>query len=534
MKNLMELKFGPLFSAYMNQLKGQEYQYLCESCQQRFSALWNLRASAMNPWVSRGSFARCPYCGTHHDKHVCVGGNGEFMPYKLHLTLQESKDALTVINRYKAFCFTGRYSTDACTGKEVFRFDVKKLTATFTHFPDADHPTQAASFDISSPFDRRLLDQSVLRFVGSNSLIRSAAGGQIVAFMKLLRESVLAKYRRKYGHKPVETLYFPYTGTAFGLFLLPLQNIAYRMVYSDLKGNILRSYEESHWPEQEHPSSIYDRITPELFQKVNLLRQKGIGTPRALLQAAELPETATNQRILSQDIYSYGKLIAAHSLVKNHDLANRLFLSLPPKMDRATETFLRFIGKEYGESGMVRMTENPHKYILSDCIRLYGLLTEENRKTIHHRTTRLRDLHDHMSLTHKKQQNPLYNFTVPQHIVSRLAMQTDRLRFYLPQDSMELLEAGHSLHNCVASYGKAVHDKEKMIVLIAADNGSLTGCLEIRENSIVQAKCDRNKSVYTDERLNLAVIEWAKKANLAIATTDIQTLSAEKKELKTA
>ncbi len=86
---------------------------------------------------------------------------------------------------------------------------------------------------------------------------------------------------------------------------------------------------------------------------------------------------------------------------------------------------------------------------------------------------------------------------------------------------MQLLEAGHELHNCVASYGPAMKDNKKWIVLVADDKGRLVACLEIRGKELVQAKLDRNKPVSTDPKLNAEVVNWAKKAGLKINTSDV-------------
>ena len=60
-------------------------------------------------------------------------------------------------------------------------------------------------------------------------------------------------------------------------------------------------------------------------------------------------------------------------------------------------------------------------------------------------------------------------------------MQKDRMKFFLPKESLELLEAGTELHNCVASYGSDMKDNSKWIVLVADDKGKLAACLEVRE-----------------------------------------------------
>jgi hypothetical protein len=101
-------------------------------------------------------------------------------------------------------------------------------------------------------------------------------------------------------------------------------------------------------------------------------------------------------------------------------------------------------------------------------------------------------------------------------------MQTDRLKFFMPAESRELLEAGAELHNCVATYGRAMRDNTKWIVLVADDRGRLAACLEVRGKELLQAKIDRNKLVASDPILNREVLAWAKEAGLVIKTKDVE------------
>ncbi len=101
-------------------------------------------------------------------------------------------------------------------------------------------------------------------------------------------------------------------------------------------------------------------------------------------------------------------------------------------------------------------------------------------------------------------------------------MQTDRLKFFMPKESMELLEAGMTLHNCVASYGSAMKDNSSWVVLVADDKGKLSACLEVQGRKLVQAKIDKNKLAANDPKLNSEILAWAKGAGLQIKTGDLK------------
>lgn len=519
MRTLQKIIFKQLFSAFANRLKNFETQYHCEQCHQRFSVLWNLAANPMNPYINRGSLVRCPYCGEVHKQFICFGNTAEFMPYKLALKLQESKNLVTVAVDYEAFCFNDRYITDVEKGKEVFCFNVAKRTATFIRTVEGTH--ESLTIDISSPFDTTLLKTSILRFLTSYSLIRVTHKDQITGLFRQLRTIIETKTEQLYGYKQVEKMYYPNTGALSGMFLLPLKNIAYRMVFSDVAGNSLPAAYEMIPRQNPTNAALLNKISPEIMKAFHSLRAAGESSISALLTAAGLANLPFAQKILRADLYSMGKLMTAFSLCKNNDLAFRYFAAFQGEADEQVETYLRFIGTVYGEAAIVRLAENSKGAKLADCSLLFSKLNTGNIAKINAKEIRLRDLHDWMALTHQKQTHQIFNFDVPEHIVSRLAMQTERLKFYLPKDSMELLEAGNSLHNCVASYGEAVRDHKKMIVLVTTDNGSLTGCIEIKENRIIQAKCDGNKAVSTKAELNRSVLDWAEKVGLDIDTKDI-------------
>jgi hypothetical protein len=178
----------------------------------------------------------------------------------------------------------------------------------------------------------------------------------------------------------------------------------------------------------------------------------------------------------------------------------------------------------YGESGVVQIVETIADKNLWDCVQLYGQLSQENREAIIIDRVKVKELHDWMAKKHRRQQHKNLQFNVPDHIVKRLSMQSNRLKFFLPKESIELLEAGAELHNCVASYGTAMKDNSKWIVLVADDGGRLAACLEIQGKALVQAKMDKNKPVAIDSKLNAEVVVWAKEANLEIKTRDVKII----------
>ena len=102
------------------------------------------------------------------------------------------------------------------------------------------------------------------------------------------------------------------------------------------------------------------------------------------------------------------------------------------------------------------------------------------------------------------------------------------MKFYLPEHSSELMKGGKIMHNCVGTYGRRMANGECIIVYMTDDNGKLTACLEVRDNSLVQAKLKYNKPVSLDPVINDAIIDWCKKAELKVDTADVNTNTDEK------
>ena len=94
-------------------------------------------------------------------------------------------------------------------------------------------------------------------------------------------------------------------------------------------------------------------------------------------------------------------------------------------------------------------------------------------------------------------------------------MQADRVKFFLPEHSSVLYEAGDTLHNCVGTYARRVRDGETSIVLMTDDRGKLTACIEVKGGAITQAKLDRNRPVHERPEVNNEIIAWAKQTSVS-------------------
>lgn len=162
-----------------------------------------------------------------------------------------------------------------------------------------------------------------------------------------------------------------------------------------------------------------------------------------------------------------------------------------------------------------------NKVALSDCIRLYNYLTTENQKLFFEKKPSISIVHDWLAEQGRRQKHEAISLNIPDHIRQRLTMQIDRLKFFLPEKSIELLELGNELKNCVLGYSPDVVAGRRAIVIMTDDRGKAIACLEVAKGELVQAKLYDNDPVYFDAKINKAIIDWAEKSNLAIKTRDV-------------
>jgi len=514
-----------MFTAYaerlgcVNQLN--HTQYFCEECDQAFASAWGVSPGSMSMY-ERGTYFHCTYCGKQHYKNVAYLKNNEYCPNKVRLSLKTFKDLVVLEVYYDAVFFDGAYRVRSRRGKETFRFDIAKQTATFNSWLNKS-PVHA--IDIGNPFELDLFQDSILRFFTADSLVVTNRKPELVAFIKELREAVQNKMEKHFGHK-IKSMYVS-SGTRHGMFLTPLKNIAFRVTFPDAH-NLSEMY-------REHISDIkvmWERhlITDYSFiQQAMSIARKGTDFITAVITSTGLPNKAAVRREIEKDFFEYRRLVESFNLVKNYDYAIRMYTTIKLILNKQQArldmknlfNFLHGMLVKYGESGLVDLAENAEKINIDDCSRLYDQLTKDSKRTLMDESIRIRDLHNWMAKKHREQGHKNLILDVPDYIINRLSMQKEQIKFFLPKESRELVAAGKELHNCVASYAVAMEGHKKWIVLVANDKGKLVACLEVVGNALVQAKLINNQRLAKDDQLNTEVISWAEKANIDIKTHDV-------------
>lgn len=524
---ISEVVIPKMFTAYAEDMKYlgnglHQIQYFCEECDQAFASAWGKLPNSMS-WYERGKYFYCPYCGTQHGSHVAYIKHGEKVPYKTRLTLKTYKDLVLLEIYCDTVKFDDLFSVRGGKYKEVFRFDISKQIVTFSRFENGK--CEFESLEIGNPFELDIFSKSILGFFQPNSLGNSDQKGELNGILKELRETVHGMLEKRLKYK-IPSMYVS-PGQRYGTFLLPIFNIAFRIAFPDAP-NLPIEYREApgtlknFWAMQMIESHEY------MADVMKLTRRKTDCTT-ALVTVKGLPNKAAVRQAVGQNIFEVDRVKAAFDLCKNYDYAIRLHAGLKALSTKSHIhsyqdlcAFLASMLPTYGERGIVQIVETVDGEDLWDCVQLYRQLSPENQEAISLEHVKVKALHDWMAKKHRRQSHKNQKFNVPDHIVKRLSMQTNRLKFFLPKESIELLEAGAELHNCVATYGTAMKDNSKWIVLVADDSGRLAACLEIQGKKLVQAKTDKNRLVANDSKLNADVLVWAKEANLEIKTTDVK------------
>ena len=518
MRTAIELTITSPFTGYKQEMGNVDgflrSQYFCSECNQMFSAAWG-RAFPMNSWIPRGSHAICPHCGYRHDRSVAVQRTTT-MPVRIKMTVRELVDKVLLECRYESIKFIDLYRTEWQKGIEVFEFDMKSRRSCFR----SKFGTTERKFSIGNPFDEGLLDQSLLRYLNKDCLFVKRNRPEITKVLKTVRDLVKSKLEKKLGRK-VPSMTFT-AGEGNDLLLYPLKYLAYRTTWPDaVYMPSFRSGSHSNlgnWVGER----MLDEMPAGWFEKAEALAVSGMSQAESILTACDCVNASWSRKVVTESILEIGRVFAVSRITKNNDVAYRVYrsrvstldLSKPPVVE-----YLRSIRTKYGETGIARIIER--EIHLTDCARIWTLLSREGREKILTQRVRSRELHDALVAVHREEKGIAFPLEVPEHIINRLSMQTDRLAFYLPQSSVDLLKAGESLHNCVGSYGAAMRNNELWVVLVADDAGKLVGCLEIKNNEIVQAKVNGNRPLNANPELNKSVIQFAESRGLRIATKDI-------------
>ncbi|WP_080325665.1 PcfJ domain-containing protein [Anaerovibrio lipolyticus] len=253
------------------------------------------------------------------------------------------------------------------------------------------------------------------------------------------------------------------------------------------------------------------------------------------MESYGLPNIKSVRRIVQRDMFSVAMLGEIGKIVSdpNHILAiyryvDKVVTRVLPQWSfysvSAAELIRRIQVTTEGRSGaeirrFLKYIGTDNLAELRDIESMYLMVPKEVQEES--KKVKLKDLHNWLVEQRALMRERGFELKVPQHIVRRLTMQLDSVKFYLPHHSKELVTGSNAFHNCVKTYADRVLGGECQIAYMTDDKGKLVACLEVKKNRLVQAKLKFNKPVKQDRVVNASIVEWCEKAKLEICTCDI-------------
>lgn len=499
-------------------------------CQQEFKVLWK-RTGYMGYGSWDGNYICCPSCGHSFDNEnndICYVREGDGAPLNMSIRVEEFKNHV-VLKIYgtelvaKSPVGGSRYWGKR-RYKETFRFDIKKRQTIFTReygSTNTELKETRQSFELGNPLDGKLFeDESALRYLYAHKEIREKRS-DIKALLKKLRECIGRKLAESMGFK-VKSMYVS-SGSQYGSMLLPIYNIAYRMVCLDLP-NLSATWKVEPNQREARTSDMMQMLKPEAFD-LQIMRRAS-DSVSGLLKIAKIPEQKIYRRLVQEQPFSLMIIAAFRKVFKDQNTIITALQKIKSwkEEDKVIDISglckgLKKMAKIYDDKDLLRIMAlgdvNDHYMInLNDVLRLYSRIGDASRAELKREKVRIRDLHDWLVEKQKLEEYPVCKFENTEPIRKRLAMQFDRINFFIPNHSSELTYAGENLHNCVGSYIQRVRDGETHIVLVTNDAGKLISCIEVRNGKLVQAKLNRNAPAASDAKINAEIIEWAEKVGV--------------------
>ena len=131
----------------------------------------------------------------------------------------------------------------------------------------------------------------------------------------------------------------------------------------------------------------------------------------------------------------------------------------------------------------------------------------------------INNLHIRLSEAVERQENQVINFDYSKYEYS-LQKTNDMFTLTLPENTHELSVTGKIMHICVGSYARYVIDKTSLIfILREKDSDKPVGCIQLKEDVIVQAKSSCNKLLQGQEKRFIDT--WVYDKKLSVRTADL-------------
>lgn len=544
--------------------------YHCMKCDTEFTIEHPYRKSGFyGSSICDDSYFTCPLCGAHFLSTANfsevymfwparMARTSECIPREMTLIVKEIQEGFILEAREKVTRMTAGNGFYHENRSEVFRFDVKRRRTTYTiSYANNRRTYKPVQFELGAPFDLRIYEVTALQALNSDNLAfkerneytnstrpHASVRSEVTTVLRVLRDGIRRKWKKLHGYD-IGSL-FVSCGMSQGVLLIPLLNLAYRLICPDVK-NLPRelregAYEADHFA-KNHAITEDDKKKYADFGAFRRARN----TTEAIIKLFKLPDLPSVRRVLVDDIFNAVMLKKAYELMHDENHARRLYqfatngagYRLVYGYYNAKPTCESSVIYDYAdmllkagwtEGKVLRLLESGQqakagkivdfrdiRYML---IRMPAEIHQEAAKV------RLRDLHDWLTWKKKELDEKGYAIKPPESVRRRLQMQiaSDCMRFYLPTHTRELRAAGEELHNCVGGYGNRILRNKCNVVFMTDNSGRLIACLEVTNGRLIQAKLKFNRPVSKDARANGAVIDWCRAAGIEIVTHDVREL----------
>lgn len=501
--------------------------HYCPNCGQAFSASWPIRGNLGGRYVD-DMIIYCPNCDRRYatremgkDAKYAKEGNStplnmrinleEFnYGYKLSVTGQEITPTSDTHNWYKRMY------------KEEISFNVNLRR---TMYMRCINNLRVTEYELGNPFSGELQAESALTQLVARKGIRQYQP-QFTALLKKLRSGIEKKLAKKVKHN-INSLYCSH-GNKYGPFIVPILNIAYRMICIDAPNLSKKVFSAAKLSEVECAEPLWyvkkHGLTSKTLQDIRQEKD----TVTAFIKLAKLPNKRCLRKILTKEPFDYALLARIYkNFNKNIDDTVAIYKRCItphhrdyygvyyPNANNLVGVAPVTIGKYYSPNDatlLVKRCKDDNE--LNDTAFMLDSMPQETKTKFNAHKPNIFSLHDWLATENWKSKHKTIAFDIDNPICRRLAMQSDQIKFYLPGTSLDLYNAGQKLKNCVGSYANRVANKQTQIVLVSDNTGKLTICIEVQENAIMQAKLFANKPVSSKPGLNALVIDWAQKVGL--------------------
>lgn len=480
-------------------------------------------------YMGSGRFFYCPFCGealSIYDDNVSTyfAKKDQLVPTDMDVSVKEGADFIDLIfvSNTVAVDKTNVF-TDRAAVRQKVRFDFKSRKTVYMRSNStrkwetvAEILPAGVTFNFISGLD------FLGAFLNASSRASKHRDG-LRNVLTALRNAFKQKLEKTVGYKVRDVFAPPTACNEKGYFEQPIRAMIWKLLAPDASRlTQLTLYRLSTMNDNLLPAGVFERT------------KKGTSFVDAVMNEFNLTGRVWRRAITKDPSMAYfakriGFTDKPSLIMRLLDKISDVFVlgrSITPLVDLEECTMLtKAMVKQYGDNRTVEFIERRFDgdQALADVFLMFRGLSRFNKQNaIRNLPRRMRDIHDALLVWQQRDRGG----DLPIQVHKRFVAKMGEYRFISPDNTNQLIDAGKRMHICVGSYGRSCSDGDKVVVLVANNNGEPVACLEIakqggRWKKVVQAKLAYNKVVASDGAMNALVMDWIKSRKLIPATRDI-------------